>query len=375
MHVHDYLVKARHDHLMRASALAAAASHESDSLREETMNSHAHTAQPPAGQTPFDTLMEAFGGLLVGHCLISVTNFKVADALGDTPRTAAELAVATGTNPEALRRMLRLLAAHGVFACSEDRFAHTAASQLLRADHPYSQRDFVAICGTPTAAEHLGYFDYVLQTGNPTPYKVNLGFFALMQADAELGRLFNAGMASKARLQIPSITAAYDFSARQAIADIGGGLGHLLQAVLDAAPQATGVLLDLPPVIENAAASATDRLRLQAGDFFTDPLPVADSYLLMDIIHDWDDEQAVALLSAVRTAALPQARLLVIETILADVPGPDWSKIMDMIMLWFVGGRQRTRSEHEQLLNKAGFRLERVIPTMAGASILEAVPG
>jgi hypothetical protein len=127
-------------------------------------------------------------------------------------------------------------------------------------------------------------------------------------------------------------------------------------------------------VIEHAAAAASDRLSLRAGDFFTDPLPAADTYLIMDVIHDWDDEQAVALLSAVRKAAPPQARLLVIETILADVPRPDWSKIMD-IMLWIVGGRQRTRGEHEQLLNKAGFQLERVIPAMADASILEAVPG
>jgi hypothetical protein len=329
----------------------------------------------PAAQTPFDTLTEALGGLYIGHCLTSVTNFKVADALGDTPRTAAELAADTGANPEALRRMLRLLAAHGVFSCSEDRFAHTPASQLLRADHPYSMRDFVAMTGTSTAAEQLGYSDYTLQTGNPTPYKVNLdGFFALCQAEPEFGQLFNMAMSSKARLQIATITAAYDFSFREAIADIGGGLGHLLQAVLDAAPRASGVLFDLPPVIESAVAAASDRLRLQAGDFFKDPLPAADTYMIMDVIHDWDDDRAAALLSAVRNAALPQARVLVIETILADVPGPDWSKIMDVIMLLMVGGRQRTLSEHEQLLNKAGFRLERVIPTMSDVSVLEAVP-
>jgi O-methyltransferase domain len=336
---------------------------------------YARMAQPPAGQTPFDTLTEALGGLLVGHCLTSVTNFKVADALGDTPRTATELAADTGADPDALRRMLRLLAAHGVFACSEDRISHTAASQLLRADHPYSMRDFVAIFGTPFAAELLGYFDYTLRTGRPTPSKVNQGgFFALLQADPELGQLFSAAMASKANLQIASITAAYDFSARESIADIGGGLGHLLRAVLDAAPQAAGVLFDLPPVIEHAAAAATDRLSLQAGNFFTDPLPAADTYLIMDVIHDWDDERAAALLSAVGKAALPRARVLAIETILTDVRGPDWSKTMDVIMLWIVGGRLRTRSEHEQLLSTAGFRLERVIPTMADVSILEAIP-
>jgi hypothetical protein len=236
-------------------------------------------------------------------------------------------------------------------------------------------RDFVAIYGTPVAAEHLGYFDYVLQTGSPTPGKVNLdGIFAILQAEPEFGRLFNVAMTSKAHLQIASLTAAYDFTGRQSIADIGGGLGHLLRAVLDTAPGATGVLFDLAPVIEHAADAASDRLRLQAGDFFKDPLPGADTYLIMDVIHDWDDERATALLSAVRKAAPPRARALVIETIIADAPGPDWSKIMDIMMLWITGGRQRTRNEHERLLNKSGFRLERVIPTMADVSILEAVP-
>jgi hypothetical protein len=331
-------------------------------------------AQPPTGQTPFDTLTEALGGLLIGHSLTSVTRFKVADALGDTPRTVAELAADTGVDPGALRRTLRLLAAHGVFACSQDSVTHTPASQLLRADHPYSMGDFVAIFGSSAAAEFLGSFDYTLQTGIPAPYKVNPGgLFAQLQADPELGQLFNRAMTSKARLQIASITAAYDFSASGSVADIGGGLGHLLQAVLDAAPQATGVLFDLPPVIENAAAAASDRLTLQAGDFFTGPLPAASTYLIMDVIHDWDDDQAAALLSAVRKAALPQARALVIENILADVPGPDYSKINDIVMLVATGGRQRSRGEHEKLLNTAGFALKRVIPTMSDASIIEAV--
>jgi hypothetical protein len=139
-------------------------------------------------------------------------------------------------------------------------------------------------------------------------------------------------------------------------------------------PAAVGVLFDLPPVIEHAQAVASDQVSLQAGDFFTDPLPAADTYLIMDVIHDWPDDQTVALLSAVRKAAPPQARLLVIENIIADVPGPDWSKIMDVMMLWIVGGRQRTRDEHGQLLNKAGFRLDRVVPTMSDVSILEATP-
>lgn len=127
-------------------------------------------------------------------------------------------------------------------------------------------------------------------------------------------------------------------------------------------------------MIANVAAAASERLGLQAGDFFTDPLPDCDTYMIMDVIHDWDDDQATALLSAVRNAALPPARVLVIETIIADQPGPDWSKNMDIIMLFVTGGRQRSHSEHERLLNKAGFRLERAIPTTSDVTILEAVP-
>lgn len=332
-------------------------------------------AHLPGKQTPSDTLTEALGGLMVGHCLVSVARFKVADALDDTPRTVAELAGATGANPEALRRMLRLLAAHGIFAASEDRFAHTGASRLLRVDHPHSLRDFVAAFGTSRVAELLGYFDHSLQTGLPAAHKLNPGgYFASLQSDPEAGRLFNAAMTSKARIQIASIMAAYDYSARGTIADIGGGRGHLLQAVLDAAPRTTGILFDLPQVIEGAAAVASDRLKLQAGDFFKDPLPVCDTYMIMDVIHNWDDERAAAILTAVRNAAPPQARLLLIEGIITDDPGPDWSKTMDIIMLILPGGRQRTRSEHESLLHTTGFRLERVIQTASDVSILEAVP-
>ena len=265
----------------------------------------------PAAQTPFDTLTEALGGLMVGHCLTAVTNFRVADALGDTPQTAAELAAATGTNPEALRRMLRLLAAHGVFAYTEDRFARTAASQLLRGEYRVPMRDFVAYNTEPrpprsTWATSTTRFIWVADPEQGEPGRV---LRPPPRGDPGFGQLFNAAMTAKARLQIASIVTAYDFPACAAIADIGGGLGHLLQAVLDAAPEAAGVLFDLPPVIEAAAAAVTGRLRLQAGDFFKDPLPAADTYLIMDVIHDWDDEQTTALLSAVRNAALPHARV------------------------------------------------------------------
>ena len=178
-------------------------------------------------------------------------------------------------------------------------------------------------------------------------------------------------MVAKAHGQVAGVLAAYDFTDAGQVGDIGGGSGHLLRAILVAAPDTTGILFDLPPVIAEAKSNST-RLTLQAGDFFRDPLPVCDTYLLMEIIHDWGDEEAVAILAAVRRAAPPHAKLLLIETIVPDDPGPDWSKVLDIYMLALLGGRQRTRREYEWLLDQTGFRLRRAIDTGAGVAILEA---
>ena len=181
-------------------------------------------------------------------------------------------------------------------------------------------------------------------------------------------------MAAKAHEQVAGVLAAYDFPSFALVGDIGGGHGHLLRAVLEAKPRARGVLFDLPHVIEQAADVASDRLRLQAGDFFQDPLPACDTYLLMEVIHDWGDEDAARILQAVRRAAPAHAKLLVIESLIPDESGPNWPKVLDVLMLAVLTGRQRTEHEYEELLGAAGFRLERVIPTFANVSILEAAP-
>lgn len=181
-------------------------------------------------------------------------------------------------------------------------------------------------------------------------------------------------MAAKAHGQVAAVVAAYDFSRFALIGDIGGGGGHLLRAVLDSAPAARGVLFDLPHVLEDAAGLTSERLTLQAGDFFRDDLPVCNGYLLMEVIHDWDDEKAIAILKAIRRAATSHARLLLIEAIIPDDPGPHWAKTLDIHMMALLGGRQRTWQEYESLFDSAGFSFEREIDAGADTSILEAVP-
>jgi hypothetical protein len=144
--------------------------------------------------------------------------------------------------------------------------------------------------------------------------------------------------------------------------------------VLDAAPEASGVLFDLPHVIREVEGLASERLSLAPGDFFEDPLPTGDAYMLMEVIHDWDDERSVAILGAIRKAAPSHAKLLLIEQLIPPGDGPNWAKTLDIHMLFLLGGRQRTRDEYEVLLRDAGFALQREIVAPGGVSILEATP-
>ena len=180
-------------------------------------------------------------------------------------------------------------------------------------------------------------------------------------------------MTAKAHGQVSAVVASYDFSGLGVIGDIGGGRGHLLQAVLSSAPKASGVLFDQPRVIDEASGVKSDRLTLQAGDFFKDRLPTCDAYLIMEVIHDWDDAASTRILKAVRRAAPRHAKVLLIEAILPEDPGPNWPKTLDMVMLT-LGGRQRTEREYSDLLDACGFSMTRAIDTRAGVSIIEAVP-
>lgn len=322
---------------------------------------------------PFETLTHMAGGYCLPRCLHVVADLGVADVLDDTSRTAAELAAEVAAHPDALGRVLRLLAAHGVFEMHGDTFRHSAASRLLRTDHPQSMRAFARMFGLPLNWAIFEALEHSVRTGQPAAAKVfPEGFWAYFAQHPDEGRVFNAAMVAKAHGQVAGVMAAYDFTGFGLVGDIGGGSGHLLRAVLDAAPAAKGVLFDLPHVIEEAAGIGSEQLALQAGDFFRDALPVCDAYLLMEIIHDWADDEAVAILKAVRRAAPPHATLLLIETIVPNTPGPDWSKMLDIHMLALLGGRQRTRQEYEALLGQAGFRLQREIDTRAGISIIEA---
>jgi hypothetical protein len=211
-----------------------------------------------------------------------------------------------------------------------------------------------------------------IRTGEPSANRaLRGGIWGYLRENPDASRIFGEAMTGKAQGHIAGLLKVYDFSSFRVIADVGGGHGHLIQAIVAATPTVQGVLFDQPQVVQEAQVSASDRLRVVGGDFFHDPLPEADAYILMEVIHDWDDDASRKILAAVRRAARANAKLLIVEALLPNDPAPNWPTTLDIVMLT-IGGRQRTLEEYSALLRESGFVLTREIDTHAGIAVIEA---
>jgi hypothetical protein len=310
--------------------------------------------------------------IVSSRCLHVIAALGVADEIGNDTVPTPELASRCGAEAGALGRMLRLMAAHGIFQYDGAGFRHTPASRLLCSDHPTSMRPLAVMMGLPVFEATFDRLEHSARTGLPALETVEpRGLWAYLEAHPDEARTFNHAMTAKAAVDIAAVLGAYDFSRFATIADIGGGRGHLLTAILGAAPTAGGVLFDRSQVIE-ALDFAHDRLTPQAGDFFVDALPAADAYVLMDVLHDWPDAACVAILRAIRAAAGTGAKALVIENVLPENGGDPRGQAEDIIMLAMVGGRQRTAGRLSELLTSCGFGDPTVIPTNGRLRIIEA---
>jgi hypothetical protein len=229
--------------------------------------------------------------------------------------------------------------------------------------------------GLPLCWGSLAEFKHSVQTGRPAVEILDPGgLWAYLQQRPEEAQIFGRAMAARAGVDVGAVIAAYDFTRFGRIADIGGGRGHLLRAILETAPGAEGILFDLPMVIDTLTGGDQPRLTLRAGDFFADPLPSAESYILMRVLHDWADEQCVAILSAIRRAAPEGATVLVVEDVLPDDRADPRASIPDIVMLAMTGGRERTVDQLSTLFDAAGFGLVRVTGTRSSIRIVEARP-
>jgi len=325
-------------------------------------------------RNPAEAILGLSTAYWASRCLHVAAELGVADVLGEEPQTAPALAAALGVEADPLGRVLRCLTNHGVFEMTDDGFAHNAASRLLRSDGRPSLRALPRMMGLKMHWDAYGQLEHAVRTGEPgVDRATGEGLFDYFQRNPEDGRIFDDAMTSKSFAQIGPALQAYDFSGFKTIGDVGGGAGHLLAAVLEAVPGADGVLFDLPLVVERAAERPHPRIRYVGGDFFKDPIPACDAYLMMTVLHDWSDAEAAAIIAQIRKTVPTGAKLLLLECVVGMTDGYDFGKDLDIEMLVMTTGRERTADEWKAVLAAGGWRLTRIAPTVTGMSaVIEA---
>ncbi len=306
----------------------------------------------------------------------AAARLELADLLADGPLHVDLLAERTGTHAPSLFRMLRALESTGIFTQVTPRvFANTPASECLRRQAPGSQWGWIRItlCADAPVFDGWRGLMQALQNGEP-------GFDQLrgqsvwehLKTDPQQNTFFNEAMRDLGASMAPAVTISYDWSQFPVIADIGGGIGAQLLSILDEHPSCRGILFDQPQVVTEAPEHP--RMERVGGDFFAEVPTGADAYLLRWIVHDWADDEAIALLESVTNAAKPGARVLLVESVIPETAEFDMGKWMDVNMLVMASGRERTAAEFGELYDRAGCELEQIIPTPSPLSIIIGKP-
>ena len=332
-------------------------------------------------EQPAAVMLDRIVGYWVSCAVHVAAKLGIADQLSDGPRTVEELASATGSHASSLFRLLRMLAASGVFReCADGRFENTRLSETLRSDMVNSMRGFAVMM--VDGYNLLAWNDLLpsVRTGTPAFRRVHgQEIFEYLGGHPEKAREFGESMTSLSCTENPAIVGAYDFSGITTLVDVGGGHGSLVAEILRATPGLRGVVYDRPEVIEAAERELhrrepgiADRYELVAGDFF-ESVPEADAYIMKYIVHDWDDDRCVRILSNCFRASQGKGKVLVVDTVVPPGNDPHWSKLLDVNMLVLTGGRERSRDEFEQLFACAGLSLQRVLPTACPLSVMEAI--
>lgn len=323
--------------------------------------------------------------LITGHwataAVHAAAKLGVADVLQAGPRSSAEVAEAVGAHEPSLFRLLRALASMGVVRETAPRtFGLTEVGDLLRVDHPFSGRCFALFQGADPHWRGWGSFLHAVQTGE-SAFEAAHGkkFFEYLEEDDSFSQVFNDAMTTTSRWAVDALVKLYEFGALSGtLVDVGGGQGRLLAGILAAHPELLGVLFDLPHVVAEAGphleeAGVAGRCQVEGGDFFAG-LPAAETYLARHIIHDWGDDDCVRILKNMAAAMRGGGRVLLLETVIPPGDQPHFGKLLDLEMLTCThGGRERTEVEFAELFERAGLRLERIIPA-EGSAVIEGVP-
>lgn len=331
--------------------------------------------------SPPETMRNIAIGYWVSRLVYVAAKLRLADLLKGRARTVEDLASAAAVQPAALYRLLRALASVGIFAESKGRrFKLTPLAATLQTGVPNSMHAWALMINEPWMWASWNELLHGAKTGEMPFLKAHqMPIFQYLGTHPEDLEVFGESMSSISRTENPAIAAAYKFSKNSTLVDIGGGHGSLLAAILKANPRLKGVLFDQSAVIARAendrhvtAKGIAQRCRLESGNFFQGVPDGGDAYIMKYILHDWNDEECVKILSNCRAAMNKGGKVLVVDNVISPGNDPSWGKLLDIQML-IIGGRERTKEEFAALFAAAGLKLTRVVPTKCPLSIVEGV--
>jgi hypothetical protein len=322
-------------------------------------------------------MLQLISGFWIARCIYVVAKLGLADLIKDQPQTADDLAAATGAHGPSLFRVLRALASVGVITQDDrNRFGGTPLSDTLR-DVPGSIRAFAM---TELGEEHYPAWGELLHSvrtgGIAFDHAFGENCWEFFAKHPENARIFNDAMSGMTAQANEALHAAYDFAGIKKIMDVGGGHGGFITSILEKNPEMTGILFDSPQVIEGAKIAGSpiaERCEVTGGDFFQSVPAGADTIILKWIIHDWNDEQSVAILKNCHAALPANGKLMLVEAVVPATSEPHFSKFIDLNMLVMTGGRERTEAEFRKLYEDSGFKLTRIVPTESPFSVIEGV--
>ncbi len=331
--------------------------------------------------SPGAQLQQLMSGHWIAQAIAVAADLGIADLLAEAPRSSDELARATGSHPRAFYRLLRALASVGVFTeVAPERFDLTPMAEVLRSDTPGSLRSrAIQIC-SDVQWRTWGQLGYSVRTGQSAfEHIFGMDTWEYRARNPEANARFNASETSIVAQVANAISAAYDFSGFRTLVDVGGSHGALLIAILSVNPELGGVLFDQPHVVEGAkeplvTAGLLDRCEIIGGDMFKTVPAGGDVYVLSRIMHGWDNDRCVLILSNCRQVMGVHSRLLVAEEVIPPGDIPSYGKLSDLNMLVSPGGQERTEAEYRALYAAAGFTLTQVIPTRSRISLIEGTP-
>jgi hypothetical protein len=343
---------------------------------------NATTATSAKGQTPpaHVGMFQLLNGVFVVGAISCLAQLGIPDLVEHGPKSAEELAAQIGADPQALYRLMRATACVGVLSEGTDgKFSETPLSAVLRSNANPSLRAFAMMHGRDWHGLGWAHLDYCVCTGKQALDKIyGMPIFQFLEQRPEEAKLFNQSMNDLSMIDGPAVAGAYSFDEIQSIVDVGGGHGLLLATILARNPHMRGTLYDVPHVVAGAKdgplAPVMERCTIVSGDMFSAVPAGADAYIMKHIIHDWPDDRCINILRACRKGVNSGGKLLVVDNVIQ--PSNDFApgKFLDLQMLIFPGGCERTEKQFRELFAASGWRLNRVIPTTAIESIVEGVP-